>query len=82
MARYPVRHARNGLDLEHGLWLGTERDCRFKRVLDAMVAEELEKIGRVLVYNDVGVGDVNSKSIWEEFFLFLGGTNVRDTLSL
>lgn len=68
-------HARYGLDLENGLRLSAEGDGRFERVLDTMVAKKLEEIGRVLVHDDFGTGNVNSESIWEEFFLFLYQVN-------
>lgn len=71
MARDLVGHARYGLNLENGLRLSAEGNSRFERVLDTMVAKKLEEIGRVLVHDDFGTGNVNSESIWEEFFLFL-----------
>jgi hypothetical protein len=64
-------HARYGLDLEDSLRLGAKCDSRFERVLDAMVAEKLEEIGRVLVHDDIAIWDVNSESIWQKFFFFL-----------
>ena len=72
MAGDLMGHARYGLDLEDGLWLGAKCDSCFKGVLDAMVAEKLKEIGRVLVHDDIAIWDVNSKSIWEKFFFFLG----------
>lgn len=42
MSRHSVRHASDGMDLEHGLGLGAERDSRLKGVLNSMVAKELE----------------------------------------
>lgn len=65
-------HARYRLDLEDSLWLGAKCDSRFKGILDAMVAEKLEEIGRVLVHDDISIWDVNSESIWEKFLFFLG----------
>ncbi|KAI6750913.1 hypothetical protein HG530_014363 [Fusarium avenaceum] len=75
MTRDLVGHARYGLNLENGLRLSAESDGRFERVLDTMVAKKLEEIGRVLVHDDFGTGNVNSESIWEEFFLFLYQVN-------
>lgn len=71
MSRYLVRHARDGLDLEDSLWLGTEGDSRFEGVLDAMIAKKLQQIGRVLINNDICAGDVDSEAVGEEFLLVL-----------
>lgn len=60
------------MHLEDGLRLGAEGYGRFKRVLDAVAAEELEQVGWVLVDDNVGAGDVDSESVGEEFFFFLG----------
>lgn len=75
MAWYPVRHARDGLHLEHSLWFGAEGDGRFEGILDAMIAEKLEKIRGVLVDDDVCARDVDAKAIWEELFLVLRNTS-------
>lgn len=64
-------HARDSLDFEDGLGLGAERDSCLKRILDAMTAEELEQIGRILVDDDIGLGDVYAEAVREILFFLL-----------
>ena len=71
MAWNTVSHARDCLDLEHGLRLCTKSDGRLERVLDSMAAQKLEKIRRVLINNDVGLGDMNSEAVRQVFLFFL-----------
>jgi hypothetical protein len=66
-----VGHPSDSLDLEDGLGLGAEGDRRLKGILDAMIAKELEEIGRVLVDDDVCVGNVDAKTVREKFFPIL-----------
>jgi hypothetical protein len=71
VTRNAVGHARHAAYLEHGLRLGAEGDGRLEGVLDAMVAEELEEVGWVLVDNDLGIGDVYTEAVGQEIFLIL-----------
>lgn len=71
MSRYPVRHACDGLDLEDGLRLSAEGDCRLKWVLNSMIAQKLEEIRRVLINDDFAIGDVDSEPVREKLFLIL-----------
>lgn len=66
-----MRHSRHGLDFEDGLRLGGKCHGRLERVLDAMAAQELKKIGRVLVHDDVCLGNVDSEAVREELFPLL-----------
>lgn len=81
MAGYLARHARYHLHAEDGLRLGAEGDRRLEGVGYAMASEELEEICRVLVDNDVGVGNVDTEAIGQELFsiLYAGGISLEPT---
>lgn len=72
-----MRHARHSANLEHGLRLGTQGDCGFKGVLDAMAAQQLEQVCGVLVDDDVAVGDMDSESVGNKVFFFLCIVSIR-----
>jgi hypothetical protein len=90
-----MRHARDCLDFEDSLRLGAQRDCCFKGVLDAMAAQKLKQVGRILVDNNVRLRNMYSKAIRQKLFSFLivqlisqtrsfddfFRTNVRQTLA-
>lgn len=71
MPRYSMRHARDCLDFENSLRFGAQRYCCFKGVLDAMAAQKLEQVGRILVNNDVCLWNMYSKAIRQKLFSFL-----------
>lgn len=68
MARYSMGHSRNCLDFEDSLRFGAERYRRLERVLNTMAAQQLEKVGRILVNNNVCLRDVYSKPVGEKLF--------------
>ena len=80
MAGYLACHARYHLHAEDGLGLGAEGDRRLEGVRYAMASEEVEQICRVLVDDNVGVGDVNTEAVGQELFSILwGGISLEPT---
>lgn len=71
MPWYLMRHAGNGLDFEDRLGLGAKGDRCLEGVLNAMIAKKLEEVGRILVDNNVGVGNVYAKTVGQKLFLIL-----------
>lgn len=66
MAGDAVREPGNGLDLEYRLGFSRERDGRLKGVRNSVRAEETQQIGRVLVNDEGGTGNMDPEAVREE----------------
>lgn len=79
MARYPVGHASDCLDLEHGLRFRRQGQRRLEGVCNSMAAQDSEKLlrRRVMVNDNVGRGHMYAEPVGREVFSFTAEKGVE-----